>query len=715
MSYWKFRGTRFIGTDTLHPDETPAPDSNEGPDGIKFHQLLLGAEGVIAENLTNLVELEEELNTGRDEEIVSQIPLKLIGADGSPVRASYFTGFSYVRSRWTLGACGSIQEASVVLINMGWSWAHHGTETYLLPPYLTPEVAQELLARGVRVIGTDTLKPDETPGSDGNEGPERFRFYGSFSVLTVSSLRPEALTALEELVEALKTSEDEERRVVSLIPPKLAGAHGSRVRACAFNCPSKPVLSMRGQDGALVPSVRVRKPHDEDERHGRLEAARRCNEVILEDGKVPTTTQRGFSSILPSSSGLNLLSNMPVYRSAYLCSLVGYEHYENAAPCLEADYFTPSPISSHLSHHATYGADESQTVSPSDMQSSPSPTPASPSDTLQTPPANAKTKQSNHARHKDPNYIPRPRNAFIIFRSSFIASRHRDAAPCESQNEMSKQAAVVWNGMSAKERKPFQDRALLEKAEHLIKYPGYSYAPGGASAKGKNAGKNKSKSKQAKNQRQGGDAPSPSPLPSSPTSCGGPATPQQPFAPASAIPLQQAFLTTPYDEAAPSGAATSVKEKLDTTARPFNYSVIDSQFAGRREYPTANEALLALPSAAPLLKDDGCHTLQLSYVTPFALPISDHIRSPPVSTLPLGLALPHPDTFTSLWNPYFKRRGDSEAFDFGGLPIVGGEPAVQYAQGMDGLWYPVQYQKAPTQTAKMGLFFDYHGNITGYL
>ncbi|KAJ3500413.1 hypothetical protein NLJ89_g9809 [Agrocybe chaxingu] len=128
-----------------------------------------------------------------------------------------------------------IQTGSIVLINTGWSKSHYGTETYLSHPYLAPEVAHELLAKGVRVVGTDTLNPDETPGSDGKEGPDGFGFHQVF--LGADGIIAENLTNLEELAEALKTSGDEERWIVSLIPLKLVGADGSPVRACAFSVP----------------------------------------------------------------------------------------------------------------------------------------------------------------------------------------------------------------------------------------------------------------------------------------------------------------------------------------------------------------------------------------------------------------------------------------------------------------------------------------------
>jgi kynurenine formamidase len=75
-------GVRVVGLDTLSPDEThvePPADGEKGDFGA--HQVILGAGGVIVENLTNL----GKLTSG--EFIVSIAPLSIAGCDGSPVRA----------------------------------------------------------------------------------------------------------------------------------------------------------------------------------------------------------------------------------------------------------------------------------------------------------------------------------------------------------------------------------------------------------------------------------------------------------------------------------------------------------------------------------------------------------------------------------------------------------------------------------------------------
>lgn len=71
------RGMHLLGVDTLNPDPTPEP--GEAGD-VPVHRLVLGADGVIVENLRGLTSLPARV-------LVSLLPLPLCGADGSPVRA----------------------------------------------------------------------------------------------------------------------------------------------------------------------------------------------------------------------------------------------------------------------------------------------------------------------------------------------------------------------------------------------------------------------------------------------------------------------------------------------------------------------------------------------------------------------------------------------------------------------------------------------------
>lgn len=73
-------GVRVLGVDTLNPDRTPDAAST-GPLALPVHAAVLGAGGAIIENLTNLHAVDWQ------DPLLSALPLRLRGLDGSPVRA----------------------------------------------------------------------------------------------------------------------------------------------------------------------------------------------------------------------------------------------------------------------------------------------------------------------------------------------------------------------------------------------------------------------------------------------------------------------------------------------------------------------------------------------------------------------------------------------------------------------------------------------------
>ena len=85
-------GVRLIGVDTMNPDQSPMPVGDGDGDGsapdFGVHKAMLGAGGLIVENLTNLDGLlaAQQKEPGA-EVILSVLPLRIIGCDGSPVRA----------------------------------------------------------------------------------------------------------------------------------------------------------------------------------------------------------------------------------------------------------------------------------------------------------------------------------------------------------------------------------------------------------------------------------------------------------------------------------------------------------------------------------------------------------------------------------------------------------------------------------------------------
>lgn len=75
-------GVRTVALDALSLDETVVDGAPQ--DGFAAHFAVLGAGGVIVENLRNLAAI------GMSEPVVSVLPLRFVGADGAPVRAVAF-------------------------------------------------------------------------------------------------------------------------------------------------------------------------------------------------------------------------------------------------------------------------------------------------------------------------------------------------------------------------------------------------------------------------------------------------------------------------------------------------------------------------------------------------------------------------------------------------------------------------------------------------
>jgi kynurenine formamidase len=92
-------GIRVIGSDTLSPDEFVLHEGDVPC--FDVHRVILGAGGVIAENLNNL----ESLLDINEEPMVSLLPLKVDRCDGSPIRAAAWSIGSEFRISFELQRC----------------------------------------------------------------------------------------------------------------------------------------------------------------------------------------------------------------------------------------------------------------------------------------------------------------------------------------------------------------------------------------------------------------------------------------------------------------------------------------------------------------------------------------------------------------------------------------------------------------------------------
>ncbi|KAF8636923.1 hypothetical protein AX17_003174 [Amanita inopinata Kibby_2008] len=93
-----------------------------------------------------------------------------------------------------------------------------------------------------------------------------------------------------------------------------------------------------------------------------------------------------------------------------------------------------------------------------------------------TPRAAESLSPPSHPVEKRQGHIPRPRNAFFIFRSHFyreMKARQTDV----SQNAISCLAATAWKSMSEEAQRPYRKQAEKEKDLHYVLHPDYRYSP----------------------------------------------------------------------------------------------------------------------------------------------------------------------------------------------------------------------------------------------
>ncbi|KAG2042914.1 hypothetical protein BDR03DRAFT_1005829 [Suillus americanus] len=85
-----------------------------------------------------------------------------------------------------------------------------------------------------------------------------------------------------------------------------------------------------------------------------------------------------------------------------------------------------------------------------------------------------------HSSSKE--HIPRPPNAFMLYRSHMLKSRG-NADPEKRQQNLSRIAGQLWRAMSKEDRAVWHQKAAEVQVAHYAKYPGYKFKPNRKSAK----------------------------------------------------------------------------------------------------------------------------------------------------------------------------------------------------------------------------------------
>ncbi|KAJ7679364.1 hypothetical protein DFH06DRAFT_1078842, partial [Mycena polygramma] len=106
-----------------------------------------------------------------------------------------------------------------------------------------------------------------------------------------------------------------------------------------------------------------------------------------------------------------------------------------------------------------------------------------------------------------PSYIPRPPNAFILFRSSFIRSQNVPGRVEGNHSTLSKIIGRYWHALPPAERARWEDKARAAQAEHRRRYPDWRFRPGNgknAYASGSGSAKEKPKGRRKGRIKDGG-------------------------------------------------------------------------------------------------------------------------------------------------------------------------------------------------------------------
>ncbi|KIO23466.1 hypothetical protein M407DRAFT_45884, partial [Tulasnella calospora MUT 4182] len=85
-------------------------------------------------------------------------------------------------------------------------------------------------------------------------------------------------------------------------------------------------------------------------------------------------------------------------------------------------------------------------------------------------------KKSSHGRKLPVDHIPRPRNAFILFRTNFVEESKLTRSTEADNRNISKIAGAVWRALPPEEKLEWHKKATEEKEMHKQKYPNYKYA-----------------------------------------------------------------------------------------------------------------------------------------------------------------------------------------------------------------------------------------------
>lgn len=133
------------------------------------------------------------------------------------------------------------------------------------------------------------------------------------------------------------------------------------------------------------------------------------------------------------------------------------------------------------------GSDEAAAASPQSSTPGSSSAQLFPPSSSSSPRGRTHTKRPTHSKRRGSGHIPRPPNAFILFRAEFVKNRHIPDTIETQHSGLSKIVGACWRKLPFEERAIWEEKAKSASEEHKEKHPGYKYRPAPARTSTKKA------------------------------------------------------------------------------------------------------------------------------------------------------------------------------------------------------------------------------------
>lgn len=156
--------------------------------------------------------------------------------------------------------------------------------------------------------------------------------------------------------------------------------------------------------------------------------------------------------------------------------LIKHSHLVAFTPAKPGIYSAPRPV--------TFAPNVTPVsyVAPDDNSTCTTPEPPSPTAVALFPPSasidppRSRRRVPPHKR-RSLGYIPRPPNAFMLFRADFVRQKHVPGTIETNHGSLSKIIGNCWRALPLDEKRVWEIKAKHEKAAHKARYPEYRFRP----------------------------------------------------------------------------------------------------------------------------------------------------------------------------------------------------------------------------------------------